>query len=175
MWANKCCTDGNIKGSLLNEAPTTEDSNYPPGYIGWTEDGDVYFHIGSGQWVKLSGGGGGGGGVDSINGTTGAITITAADPLKITPSGKNFNITLEETYIKTINGIPPDGDKNFVIDKTDPITITDGTNKVTVGSTGGGGGGVQSIITDNGTATPNASGEIELKGVSAQGTSTSAP
>lgn len=175
MWKNRGCCLPCIDGSLFDESPTTDNINYPPGYIAWTEDGDVFFHIGSGQWVKLSGSGGGGGGVDSINGTTGAITITATDPLKITPSGKNFNITLEETYIKTINGIPPDGAKNFVIDKTDPITITDGTNKVTVGSTGGGAGGIQSIITDNGTATPNASGEVEIKGVAVQGTSTSAP
>lgn len=133
MWANKCCTDGNIKGSLLREAPTTEDANYPPGFIGWLEDGEVYFHIGSGQWISLSGGGGGGGGVSSLNGLTGALEITADPPLKVTPSGKNLKLTFEGTSAA-----------------------------------------IQKIITDNGTAEPNEAGEIELHGVAAQGTSTSA-
>jgi hypothetical protein len=97
MLSNKCCTDGTIKGNILRETPTANDANYPSGFIGWTEDGGVYFHIGSGQWIELSGGG------------------------------------------------------------------------------GGGSDAIRKIITDNGTATPNANGEVELKGVAAQGTSTSAP
>lgn len=92
MWGNKCCNEKNILGSIITEAPTTEDSNYPPGYITWTEDGDVYFHIGSGQWVKLSGGGGGGGGVESINGATGAVTIVATPPITIDKSGNTITI-----------------------------------------------------------------------------------
>ena len=135
MWKNRSCCLPCILGSIFQSPPTADDANYLPGYIAWTEDGGVYFHIGSGQWIDLSGGGGGGGGVTSVNGKTGAVTITG----------------------------------------TPPITVTTTGNNVIIGSTGGGGGGIQSIITDNGTATPNANGEVEIKGVSAQGTSTSAP
>lgn len=134
MWKNRFCCLPCIDGSRFDEAPTTDDINYPPGYIAWTEDGEVYFHTGSGNWVQISGGGGGGG-VTSVNGKTGAVTITG----------------------------------------TPPITVTTTGNNVIIGSTGGGGVGIQSIITDNGTATPNASGEVEIKGVAVQGTSTSAP
>lgn len=172
MWANRCCNDTNIKGALLSSDPTSEDINYPPGFIGWTEDGDIYFHTGSGRWVDISASGGGGGaGVESINGQKGAITLTADSPLKITRSGKTLNITLEEKYIKTINGITPTDAGDFIIDKTDPITITPGDNKVTVGSTGSGGGsGIQKIIIDDGELTPDASGAVTLKGEISQGT-----
>lgn len=173
MWENRCCNDTNIKGALLSSDPTSEDINYPPGFIGWTEDEKVYFHIGSGRWVDISasGGGGGGGGVDSINGLKGALNITADPPIKATSSGKDIKITLEEKYIKTINGINPTDAGDFTIDKTDPITITPGDNKVTVGSTGGGGGsGIQKIIIDDGELTPDASGAVTLKGEISQGT-----
>lgn len=172
MWKNRFCCLPCIDGSRFDEAPTTDDINYPPGYIAWTEDGEVYFHTGSGNWVQISGGGGGGGsGVDSINGQKGAITLTADAPLKITRSGKTFNITLEEKYIKTINKIAPTDDGDFTIDKKDPITVTDGTNKVTVGSTGGGGGGdgIKKIIIDDGELVPDADGAVTLKGDLTQG------
>lgn len=171
MWANRCCNDTDIKGKLLISNPTKEDINYPPGFIGWTEDEKVYFHIGSGRWVDISASGGGGGsGVDSINGQKGSITFTAKDPLKITRSGKTFDVSLEGKYIKTINGIPPADSGDFTIDKTDPITITPGTNKVTVGSTGGGGGnGIKKIIIDEGELVPDADGAVTLKGDLTQG------
>lgn len=170
MWRNKNCCVPCIIGSLLPADPTTDDMNYPPGFMGWTADGKVYFHIGSGQWINLTGGGGGGGGVESLNGLTGALNITADPPLKVTPSGKNLKLTFEDTYIKTINGINPDSNKNFVIDKTDPITITDGVSKVTVGSTGGGGGsGIQRIKIDDVTLEPEADGTLNLVGDLPQG------
>lgn len=171
MWENRCCNDTNIKGALLSSDPTSEDINYPPGFIGWTEDEKVYFHIGSGRWVDISASGGGGGsGVDSINGLKGALNITADPPLKATSSGKDIKITLEEKYIKTINGINPTDAGDFTIDKTDPITITPGDNKVTVGSTGGGGNtGIETITLDNGVLDEK---DIELKGDSKQGVKT---
>lgn len=163
MWANKCCTDTTIKGGLLSLDPTSEDINYPPGFIGWTEDEKVYFHIGSGRWVDISAsGGGGGGGVESLNGLKGALQITADPPLKVTPSAKDVKLTLEEKYIKTVNGIAPTDAGDFMIDKTDPITITPGTNKVTVGSTGSG-GGITGILL-NGTKIPaDAQGNVSLE------------
>lgn len=95
MWRNKCCNDTNIKGGLLSSDPTSQDINYPPGFIGWTEEDKIYFHTGSGNWVDISKSGSGSDGVNSINGEKGSITFTAKDPLKITQSGKNFDISIE--------------------------------------------------------------------------------
>lgn len=71
--------------------------------------------------------------------------------------------------VSSINGATG----SITIVGTPPITVGTTGTTVTIGSTAS--AGIQSIITDNGTATPNGNGEVEILGVQVQGTSTSAP
>jgi hypothetical protein len=102
MWGNGCCYNGTVTGGLLKEAPTTADSNYPIPYLGWTEDGKAFLHIGSGNWITLPGGGGSG--VDSVNGQKGAITIAGTAPIEVKTSGTTVTIstTAYSTGIQSI-------------------------------------------------------------------------
>lgn len=172
----ECCDKPSIKSTFLPRDPTVNDTQIDPYTLVVNEEtGDLFFKSkdanGNPKITKLGSGGGGGGGVESLNGLTGALNITADPPLKVTPSGKALKLTFEDKYIKTINGINPTDSGDFTVDKTDPITITNGTNKITVGSTGGGGNpGIQKIIIDDGELIPDASGAVTLKGDLTQGT-----
>lgn len=171
----ECCNKKRIQDAFLNRDPTVNDTQIDPyTFVVNESTGDIFFKTkdanGNPKITKLSGGGGGGGGVESLNGLTGDINITADPPLEVTPSGSSIKVKLTEKYIKTINKIPPDSNGNFDIDKTDPITITDGTAKVTVGSTGGGTtDAIKKIIIDDVTLEPEADGSVNLKGDLVQG------
>lgn len=171
----ECCNNKRIDDVFLRRDPTVNDVFIDPySFVVNESTGDIFFKTkdasGNPKITKLSGGGGGGGGVESLNGLTGSVTITADPPLEVTPSGTSIKVALTEKYIKTINKIPPDGDGNFGIDKTDPITITDGTAKVTVGSTGGGTtDAIKKIIIDDVTLEPEEDGSVTLKGDLVQG------
>lgn len=68
--------------------------------------------------------------------------------------------------IETINTIAPDALQNFTVAAGAGITITPGTNQITVAASGGG-VGVDTFLTDfNSPCKPNGSGEIDMFGAS---------
>lgn len=116
-------------------------------------------------------GGGGGGAVDSVNGITGAVTISVDPPLTLRKEGQNIIIGISSTptgnAIETINGIKPDANNDFKITSLDPSKINSKTNGIEIESN-------IKVETDSGTATSENSLLID-KGNQAQGVSTSSP
>lgn len=49
-----CCYNDLIRGGTLSADPTTADTGYPIRYLGWTPEGRVFLHIGSGKWLDVT-------------------------------------------------------------------------------------------------------------------------
>lgn len=116
-------------------------------------------------------GGGGGGAVDSVNGITGAVTISVESPLTIRKQGQNIIIGIDlppsANAIKTVNGVSPDAQGNFKINPADPSKINTIENGIEIVAN-------IKVETDAGTATSENSVLVD-KGNQAQGVSTSSP
>lgn len=116
-------------------------------------------------------GGGGGGSVDSVNGITGAVTISVESPLTIRKEGQNIIIGIDlpptTNSIKTVNGVSPDAQGNFKINSADPSKINPIENGIEIVAN-------IKVETDSGTAISENSVLVD-KGNQAQGVSTSSP
>lgn len=76
---------------------------------------------------KSGGGGGSGGGVTSLDGLSGAVTLSAGTGITLTPAGQDIEIASSASFPQpstTFPGSPSDGDLALIVDSTSAPTYS---------------------------------------------------
>lgn len=54
MQNHSCFHNTTLTGGQISADPTSTDTNYRIGFIGWTPANKAFLHVGSGTWIDIT-------------------------------------------------------------------------------------------------------------------------